>query len=397
MAATSVIAFLALFHSISASGTDASQRTHGYCKQLDIPVSATADSAIYDHLRVDSNIEARAWAIHADTWDTPQGIQTIIKNTTTSATFSIHAQLCIPNVLGTKQGILQIATHGAHYDGRYWDPELDRENQSYVEASLKAGYSILTYDRLGAGQSDHPDAYDMVQAPLELEILRQLTLMARNGTLYGIAGKAQPADTVFNALAKPNKVVHVGHSFGSFLTSAFIAKYSSLTDGAILTGYFYGKYLGAPGMASWGVDFAATSSPPFNRSSGYVVCQKSGIQNLFFGGNPDTAFTPEMLDYGDSLKQPVPIGELASAFNIIGLQGPELKAPVQFMLAEFDFYICDGNCKGAYDLQDFKNTYPNAAVVEDYIQPNTGHAFPLHNNATAGYQVTFDFLNRNGL
>ncbi|KAK5189851.1 hypothetical protein LTR99_006354 [Exophiala xenobiotica] len=297
-----------------------------------------------------------------------------------------------------KQGILQIATHGAHYDGRYWDPELDREKQSYVEASLKAGYSFLTYDRLGAGRSDHPDAYSVVQAPLELEILRQLTLMARNGTLYSFAGKAQPAnDPVFNALTRPSKVVHVGHSFGSFLTSALLAKYPSLTDGAIITGYFYGKYLRAPGMGSWGVDFAAASSPPFSRSSGYVVCQKSGIQNLFFGGNPDTAFTPEMLDYGDSLKQPVPIGELASAFHIIGLQGPGLKAPVQFMLAEFDFYICDGDCKGAYDLKDLKGTYPNAAVVEDYIQPNTGHAFTLHNNATAGYQVTFDFLDRNRL
>jgi pimeloyl-ACP methyl ester carboxylesterase len=397
MAAILVTALLAFFHIILASSTKISQRTHGYCKQLDIPVFATSDSAIYDHPRVDNNIEAIAWAIYADTWDTPRGPQTIIRNTTTSATFNMHAQLCVPKVSGKKKVILQIATHGAHYDGRYWDPELDRENQSYVEASLKAGYSILTYDRLGAGQSDHPDAYSVVQAPLELEILRQLTLMARNGSLYGFAGKAQPVDTVFNALAKPKKVVHVGHSFGSFLTSAFIAMYPSLTDGAIITGYFYSKYLGAPGMASWGVDFAATSSPPFNRSSGYVVCQKSGIQNLFFGGNPDTAFTPEMLDYGDSLKQPVPIGELASAFHILGLPGPDLKAPVQFMLAEFDFYICDGDCKGAYNLQDLKKIYPNAATVEDYIQPNTGHAFPLHNNATAGYQVTFDFLDRNGL
>ncbi|KAJ9500873.1 hypothetical protein H2202_003431 [Exophiala xenobiotica] len=399
MVATTLIALMALSHCISASAIDTSQRIHGYCKQLNIPVAATSDSAIYDHPRVDSNIEARAWAIYADTWDTPQGVQTVVKNTTTSATFNIHAQLCVPKIFGMKQGILQIATHGAHYDGRYGDPELDRQNQSYVEASLRAGYSILTYDRLGAGQSDHPDAYSVVQAPLELEILRQLTLMARNGTLYSFAGKAQPADdpVVSNALTRPNKVVHVGHSFGSFLTSALLAKYPSLTDGAIITGYFYGKYLGAPGMASWGVDFAATSSPPFNRSSGYVVCQKSGIQNLFFGGNPDTAFTPEMLDHGDSLKQPVPIGELASAFHIIGLQGPGLKAPVQFMLAEFDFYICDGDCKGAYDLQDLKDTYPNAAIVEDYIQPNTGHAFTLHNNATAGYQVTFDFLDRNGL
>jgi pimeloyl-ACP methyl ester carboxylesterase len=360
-------------------------------------VSATSDSAVYDIPRVDSNIEAISFAIHGDTWDTPVGLQTLLKNTTTSATFNIHAQLCVPNVAGTKKDILQIATHGAHYDSRYWDSELERENRSYVEASLKAGYSIFTYDRLGAGQSDYPDAYNVVQAPLELEILRQLTLMAHNGTLYSLAGNAQPVEAAFNKLGSPQKVVHVGHSFGSFLTSALIAKYPTLTDGAIITGYFYSARLAAPGMASWGVDYAATASPPYNRSSGYVVCQKSGIQNLFFGGNPATAFTPELLDYGDATKQPVPVGELASAFHIIGLPGPGLKAPVQFMLAEFDFYICDGDCKGAYDIEDLKATYPNASVVEAYIQPNTGHAFPLHNNATAGFQVTFDFLNRNGL
>ncbi|OQV05146.1 hypothetical protein CLAIMM_09932 [Cladophialophora immunda] len=397
MAATFVIALLALSPIASASPFKAAQRTHGYCKQLNIPVFASADSATYNIRRVDSNIEARAWAIYGDTWSTPQGAQTVVKNTTTAETFNIHAQLCIPKAPGAKKDILQIATHGAHYDGRYWDPELDRENQSYVEASLKAGYSILTYDRLGAGQSDHPDAYNVVQAPLELEILRQLTLMARNGTIYSLAAKAQPVTAQFNSLAKPNQIVHVGHSFGSFLTSALIAQYPTLTDGVIITGYFYGKYLAAPGMASWGVDFAATASPPFDRPSGYVVCQKSGIQNLFFGGNPATAFTKEMLDYGDSLKQPVPVAELASAFHIIGQKGLGLKAPVQFFLAEFDFYICDGDCKGAYDPQDLKDTYPNAAVVEDYIQPNTGHAFPLHNNATAGYQVMFDFLERNGL
>ncbi|KIX96815.1 uncharacterized protein Z520_07535 [Fonsecaea multimorphosa CBS 102226] len=397
MAATFVIALLALSRTILASPVKASQRVHGSCKQFNIPVFVSADSMVYEHPNVESNIEARAWAIYQDAWSTPKAAQTVTQNTTTTGTFNIHAQLCIPNAPGAKKEILQIATHGAHYDSRYWDPELNRANQSYVEAVLKEGYSIFTYDRLGAGQSDHPDAYNVVQASLQLEILRQLTLMARNGTIYSLAAVAQPATAQFNSLANPTKIVHVGHSFGSFLTSALIAKYPSLTDGVIITGYFYGKYLGAPGMATWGLEYAATASPPFNRTSGYIVCQKSGIQNIFFGGNPQTAFTQEMLDYGDSLKQPVAVGELASAFRIIGLPGPDLKAPVLFFLAEFDFYICDGNCRGAYTLQALKNTYPNATVVEDYIQPNTGHAFTLHNNATAGYQVTFDFLERNGL
>jgi pimeloyl-ACP methyl ester carboxylesterase len=392
-----VTTLLVLIHSLSASSINTSNRPYGSCKQLDIPVFATSGSAIYDVPRVNSNIEAGAWAIYSDTWSTPAGVQRIIRNTTTSGSFNIHAQLCIPKYSGTKKDILQIASHGLHYDSRYWDPELNRENQSYVEAALKAGYSILTYDRLGDGQSDHPDAYSVVQAPLQLEILRQLTLMARNGTLYSFAGKAKPADATFNELTKPSKVVHIGHSFGSVLTSAFIARFPDLTDGAIITGFFLNKYLGKAGMASFGVDYAPTSSPPYNRSSGYLVCQKSGIQNIFFGGDLKTAYTPEMLDYGNAIKQPFSIGELTSAFWILGLEGPSLKAPVQYMLAEFDFYICGGDCKGLFDLQALQQTYPNAADIEVAVQPNTGHAFTLHNNATAGYQLTFDFLDRNGL
>ncbi|KAF7557774.1 hypothetical protein G7Z17_g504 [Cylindrodendrum hubeiense] len=397
MASLLVAAVLLLIRSSKASTIDSFNRTHGFCTQLDIPVFATADSAIYDIPRVDNNIEARAWAIYSDTWSTPGYDQRIIKNTTTSGTFNIHAQLCIPKFFNKKKDILQIATHGVHYDSRYWDPELDREELSYVEASLKEGYSIFTYDRLGVGESDKPDAYDVVQAPLEVEILRQLTLMARNGTLYRFARRAKPTFTALNKVEMPSKVVHVGHSWGSVLTSAFIAKYGDLTDGAIITGYVLNQYLGKSGMASWGVDYAATSCPPFNRTSGYVVCQKSGIQNIFFAGDVHTAYTKGMLEYGDAIKQPVPVGELASAYHVLGLPGPSLKAPVQYMLAEFDFYICGGDCKGIFNATAANNTYPNAATIEAYIQPNTGHAFTLHNNATAGYQVTFDFLTRNGL
>ncbi|PKS08437.1 hypothetical protein jhhlp_005148 [Lomentospora prolificans] len=397
MASVILAALALIFRRTSALNIDSFERTNGFCKQLDIPVFASADSAIYDLPRVDNDVDAIAWAIYSDTWSTVMGAERIIENTTTSETFNIHAQLCVPKTPSREQHVLQIATHGVHYDSRYWDPELDRENLSYVEAALREGYSILTYDRLGVGQSDIPDAYDVVQAPIEVEILRQLTLMARNGTLYSFAGEAKPTDPAFSLPENPDKVVHVGHSWGSVLTSAFIARYGELTDGAIITGYILNQYLGKGGMSTFHLDYAATSCPPFDRPSGYVVCKKSGIQTIFFAGHTETAFTQEMLDYGDLIKQPVPIGEFASAYHILGLYGPSFEAPLQYMLAEWDFYICGGDCKGIANMTALENTYPNATVIDVAIQPNTGHAFTLHNNATAGYQVTFDFLSKNRL
>lgn len=396
MAAILIIASWLVTHIISATPVQSPRRPNGYCKQLDISLFASAPSAIYNLPRVDNDIEATAWAIYDATRSTPHDATNIIKNTTTSGTFKIHAQLCVPHT-SLKKEILQIATHGVHYDSRYWDADYQPENHSYVDATLKAGYSILTYDRLGTGRSDHPDAYDVVQAPLELEILRQLTLMARNGTLYSLAGKAEPFDETFGSLTKPSKIVHLGHSFGSFLTSAFIANYGNLTDGAIITGYLLTKLLASTGSTTFSVEYAATSSPPYDRPSGYVVCKKNGIHNIFFNGNPETAFTPELLQYGDEIKQPVPIGEFASAFSLIGNYGPSFKAPIQYLLPELDFYICRGDCNGLANITMLNETYPNATDIEVAIQPNTGHALPLHNNATAGFQLIYNFLARHDL
>lgn len=384
------------YRTVLASPIVVSDRSHGYCTELDIPLFASAPSAVYDIPRVNNDIEATAWAIFDATRSNIHGVGNIIENTTTSGVFNIHAQLCVPKS-SDKQDILQIATHGLHYDSRYWDSRYQPENYSYVDATLKAGYSILTYDRLGVGQSDHPDAYEVVQAPLQLEILRQLTLMARNGTLYEFAGKQTPVIPTLSQLGKPSKIVHIGHSFGSVLTSAFIATYGNLTDGAIITGFYLGLNLASAGSTSFVVEYAATGSPSFDRPSGYVVSKKNGIQNIFFGGNPKTAFTPELLEYGHSLKQPVSVGEFASPSSIIGRYGPSFTGPVQYLLPEFDFYICRGDCKGVANETILAQTYPNASTIEVVIQPNTGHALPLHLNATAGFQLTYDFLDKHGL
>jgi hypothetical protein len=187
MSARMLTASWLLLHTISASPVQSPDQVNGYCKELDIPVTATASGAIYDIPRIDSNLEATAWAIATSSRNSTGG--GTLGNTVISGTYNIHGRLCVPKS-SEKSDILQIATHGIGFDSRYWASEYQPEKHSYVAAALKAGYSIFTYDRLGTGQSDHPDAYSIVQAPLQLEVLRQLTLTARNGTLYQLAREA---------------------------------------------------------------------------------------------------------------------------------------------------------------------------------------------------------------
>jgi pimeloyl-ACP methyl ester carboxylesterase len=397
--AVSLIALVLLLlrdhRSLASPTPDPSIRPHGTCQQLDLFVSAAADSAVYDIPQVNNDIDARAWAIFDSTRTTHHDTSTILRNTTTSGTFKIHAQLCVP-FSSAKKDIIQIATHGAHYDSRYWDSAYQPSKHSYVEASLKAGYSILTYDRLGAGQSDHPDAYTVTQAPLELEILHQLSLMTRNGTLYNLfRAVANPTENtaLANLLTTPAKVVHIGHSFGSFLTSAFIARYGSLSDGAIITGYLLTENLASAGSTTFSLGYASALN-----LSGYVEGSAAGVQSVFFGGNTSTAFTPELLAYGNSIKQPLPIGEIASAFWLLGNPASNSTSPVLYQLPEFDFYVCRGDCKGLADEDVLREMYhPNSSAVEVAVQPNMGHALPLHRNATGSFEVVFGFLGRNGL
>jgi hypothetical protein len=154
------------------------------------------------------------------------------------------------------------------------------------------------------------------------------------------------------------------------------------------------EHLSEAGFTSFEAEYAATAG--YDRGSGYMVMQKRGIQTLFFGGNPPTAFSPELLDYGDSIKQPFPAGELVSSYTLLDAFGP-FEGPIQYLLPENDFFICGGDCNGVYSLKDLKKAFPKAADIKVDIQPNTGHALPLHYNATAGFQLTFDFLAKHGL
>jgi hypothetical protein len=66
----------------------------------------------------------------------------------------------------------------------------------------------------------------------------------------------------------------------------------------------------------------------------------------------------------------------------------------QFFLAENDFTLCAGDCKNTYHKDQLKKQFPSAAHIDVYIHPHTGHGLTLEKNATAGYQVSFSYLDK---
>lgn len=131
---------------------------------------------------------------------------------------------------------------------RYWDLSYDNYNYSYVNVALEAGYSTLAIDRFGIGNSTHGDPFNEVQTLAEVEALNEVTKKLRAGSIKEI-------NCTFE------KVVHVGHSFGSVQSYWLSALYPNNTDGVVLTGYSgAGQFLPYI-VAGWNLHSARLNQP----------------------------------------------------------------------------------------------------------------------------------------
>ncbi|KAK6405638.1 hypothetical protein LTR81_019663 [Elasticomyces elasticus] len=326
------------------------------CTQFPIDITTNATNHVYGISGVDTDIAAVSFALDISRWSAISQTGPSPPELPISGTFHIHVQLCIPPH-GAKRDTLHLLTHGLFADKQYWDVQEDPAQYSWTYAALEAGYSTLSYDRLGTGLSDKPNAYDIVQAPL----------------------------------------------YGSFLTSAFVGTYGQLSSAAILTGYIPGSKTGVYPFAGFGMDYAPTNNPELygDRTSGYLVpASVSRLQTIFYhryNESDPSGFTDALLAYGEGLKQPGTVGEFVSTTALGLAYAPAFTGPLQFVEAEFDTVICDGDCKNTYTAEALHAIYPNASSIDVHIQPGAGHALTFHRNATAGYKVSFDWLASHGL
>lgn len=210
-----------------------------------------------------------------------------------SGTYDIAATFCKPSS-GTPK-VLQILTHGIGFDRSYWNPSFNNYNYSYVNEAVDTyGYATFAWDRLGIGMSAHGDPVNTIQAYLEVAALAYLTNYLKSGECPEIG-------------YKPEKVVHVGHSFGSEHTYLLTAMYPNISDGIALTGFsqngsfvpFFelgGNFVDAPtaGLSSYAHGYLAAGDP-------------SAVQTNFFAPGE---FDPNILTFAYSTGQPVTVGEL---------------------------------------------------------------------------------------
>lgn len=196
------------------------------CTNFTIPVNVTAPSLQVAFPPFESHFDSIAFLLNLSSRNASSSSSSLFRGeANVTSTFNISSQYCIPaNASSNDTGKVQVLTHGLGFNKDYWNFGGPGSQYNYIQAATNAGYSTFSYDRIGTGESSYPDPYDIAQGPTELVILATLTERLRLGLLAP-------------HIPKPEKVLHVGHSFGSILIHGLAASAPNLTDGIVLTGY----------------------------------------------------------------------------------------------------------------------------------------------------------------
>ncbi|KAH8756513.1 hypothetical protein BGZ57DRAFT_27524 [Hyaloscypha finlandica] len=409
---------------ITALAVLAASASAKQCINTTVPVNLTARQAVFNLDVPQTNLEATDFILNM----TQQGRNftdlVLTGYNTTTGTYNISTQFCMPSNDNSTSPTVQVLTHGIGFDKTYWDLSFNNYNYSYVNvATDQYKYCTLSFDRLGIGNSSHGEPLNEIQSFIEIAATVQLTQMLRNGTFPGV-------NHTFS------KAVHVGHSFGSAQTYALANMYPNTTDGIVLTGFSMNGSFVSPFVAGGNFQQANQNEPlrfsnitglqaqnvlsmyaeplvsyisPIDLSAlptpqalpnGYLITSNiEGNKLQFFKPH---YYDPAILELAERTKQPVTEGELLTLASLPMMNN--FAGPVMLISGDADLPYCGSNCLATGGVAEsipamVKMNFPNVATsnFSAVIQPNSGHGINLHYNATGAYDVINTFLNSKGL
>jgi pimeloyl-ACP methyl ester carboxylesterase len=291
-----------------------------------------------------------------------------VSNTTfaLNRTFSIAGTYCKPRQGGDNDVLINLV-HGIGFDSSYWDFAFSPE-YSVVKVAASYGYATFRYDRIGTGKSETPvSGFQVARAQTEVAILQGVLGQLRNSTTVG--GKQH------------DKIVGVGHSYGSVQTQAVTAQSPQLLDAAILTGFTtnssnLGGYLTA---GSYSIANRIFPDRLGDKPDTWLVTgsNASDITGFFFPPN----YAQEAFDLARATEQPVTLGSLFTVGDVGGV-AQNFTGPVQVVNGANDFIFCSSNCWAGPNGTDIpsgvKMLYPAASNFTSYIAEKTGHGITAH-------------------
>ncbi|KAF3810017.1 hypothetical protein GCG54_00002466 [Colletotrichum gloeosporioides] len=337
------------------------------CSSVSINVTAEAGNIVFEDLP-DVNNATSVIGFLASSFD---AVRTQHNRRQINGTFTIKATHCRPLVASPNSLSLQLLVHGITYDRAMWSgfgfPQYDW--QAYATS---LGYHTLAIDRLGHGiESPHPDPFAVVQGPLEVAIIHSLIHTVREGR---------------STLGDFDKILYVGHSYGSSLGNMLAQKHPLDVDAFILTGFSGDLGTSASALSAYG-SAAMVSSRFKGLPLGYLtVVNESDRTASFYGGSFDPSFAARDYDREDT----VTVGELLSP----GLQPVETdyRGNVLVMTGDLDVLFCPRGPDTCADaLRGTETLFPNA-TFSSMVIPNTGHCLTLHQSAPLVMETAHTWL-----
>jgi pimeloyl-ACP methyl ester carboxylesterase len=277
---------------------------------------------------------------------------------------------------GERRHTLQVLVHGGSYNHKYWDAGVINGND-YSYARYMAGqcYSVLALDRLGTGESSKPNG-DFTNLANEADGLQQI--------LTSLHTTPNPTRRPFQ------RIVLVGHSFGSFLSVYTLGTYGKVADAAVITGWVH-----SPGVVP--IDPALFEQLLQNP---YIISPAEVRTALFYH---QSAADPAVIAYDNAnFADAMTRGFFSNAIAMFIARGQgdvaqikalskvdQLNVPVFVQLADFDF-LFPASVAGPE-----ASFYSNAPTVTIDVLSNMGHVFNLHTNHSEGWQRINNWIQAN--
>lgn len=201
---------------------------------------------------------------------------------------------------------------------------------------------------------------------------------------------------------KPSKLVLIGHSYGSTVSSKVVGRYPKLADAVILTGYSFPQkpdpayYTGGFGLSIFASRIISTlpasAKPQFSSSfddAWISFGDKYAFTESFLGGED---YDVAAAEYAFTIAQPYSAVDFVSAFAdqtmAPGFEGKVLLAP-----AERDLFFCAGDCRDTFKQGTQSEFFSNPKVdVKMYVQEGSGHGQNFAKNAGDLYKEVVKFV-----
>lgn len=302
--------------------------------------------------------------------------------TTVSGVYDIAGVYCQPAFKNENSTTLQFLNHGLTQTHHYWSGQdfggapFHGSNYSWTTYANALGYPTLAIDRLGNGNSSHPDPLLEVQLFVQVQVAHSIVSQVKQGVLG-----APYSDNVY-----------IGHSFGSIVGVNYVAAYPQDLSKVILTGWtrdIIQSSIGSLAQDQYQPASLVSPSQYANLPPAYVMStNKNGASQLVFydygTSQAGLYFDQSLANVDFANRGTCTLGELFTT-PYTSTPATKFSGHVLVSTGKGDGYFCgvgvgNGDCGSGDDsiVAQASSAFPNAASYEYFIPEHTGHETILH-------------------